>query len=106
MPSGYISDDETEYSVKVGDKFTSIDEVKDLVLFSMDDIGDVHLKDIANVKISDNSNDSYTNINGNPGVILSFQKTSTASTTTVCNEINQTIKEFQVKIIINYIFSL
>ena len=93
MPSGYISDDETEYSVKVGDKFASIDEVKDLVLFSLDDIGDVQLKDIANVKISDNSSDSYTNINGNAGVILSFQKTSTASTTTVCNEINQSIKE-------------
>ncbi|WP_455538811.1 efflux RND transporter permease subunit [Terrisporobacter sp.] len=93
MPAGYVSDDETEYSVKVGDKFTSINEVKNLVLFSMDGIGDVQLKDIASVKVSDNSTDSYTNINGNPGVILSFQKTSTASTTNVCNEINDTIDE-------------
>ncbi|MCC3870099.1 efflux RND transporter permease subunit [Terrisporobacter mayombei] len=93
MPAGYISDDETEYSVKVGDKFTSINEVKNLILFSMDGIGDVHLKDIANVKMSDNSSDSYTNINGNAGVILSFQKTSTASTTKVCNEINKVIKD-------------
>lgn len=93
MPAGYISDDETEYSVKVGDKFTSINEVKNLILFSMDGIGDVHLKDIANVKISDNSSDSYTNINGNAGVMLSFQKTSTASTTKVCNEINKVIKD-------------
>lgn len=93
MPAGYISDDETEYSVKVGDKFTSINEVKNLILFSMDGVGDVHLKDIANVKMSDNSSDSYTNINGNAGVILSFQKTSTASTTKVCNEINKVIKD-------------
>ena len=93
MPAGYISDDETEYSVKVGDKFTSIDEVENLILFSMDGIGDVHLKDIANVKMSDNSSDSYTNINGNAGVMLSFQKTSTASTTKVCNEINKVIKD-------------
>lgn len=92
MPAGYVSDDETKYSVKVGDKFTSINEVKNLILFSMDGIGDVHLKDIANIKMSDNSADSYTNINGNAGVMLSFQKTSTASTTTVCNEINKTIK--------------
>ena len=62
MPAGYISDDDTEYSVKVGDKFTSINEVKNLILFSMDGIGDVHLKDIANVKVSDNSSDNYTNI--------------------------------------------
>lgn len=93
MPAGYISDDETEYSVKVGDKFTSINEVKNLILFSMDGIGDVHLKDIANIKMSDNSSNSYTNVNGNAGVILSFQKTSTASTTKVCNEINKVIKD-------------
>ncbi len=93
MPAGYVSDDETEYSVKVGDKFTSINEVKNLILFSMDGIGDVHLKDIANVKMSDNSADSYTNINGNAGVMLSFQKTSTASTTKVCDEINNVIKD-------------
>lgn len=93
MPAGYISDDETEYSVKIGDKFTSINEVKNLVLFSMDGIGDVQLKDIANIEMTDNSSDSYTNINGNPGVILSFQKTSTASTTKVCNEINNTIED-------------
>lgn len=93
MPSGYVSDDETEYSVKVGDKFSSIREVKNLVLFSMDGIGDVHLKDIANIKVSDNSKDNYTNINGNPGIILSFQKTSTASTTTVCDSINKVMDE-------------
>lgn len=93
MPAGYVSDDETEYSVKVGDKFTSINEVKNLILFSMDGIGDVHLKDIANVKMSDNSSDSYTNINGNAGVMLSFQKTSTVSTTKVCDEINNVIKD-------------
>lgn len=93
MPAGYISDDDTEYSVKVGDKFTSINEVKNLILFSMDGIGDVHLKDIANVKVSDNSSDNYTNINGNAGVMLSFQKTSTASTTKVCNEINKVIND-------------
>lgn len=93
MPAGYVSDDDTEYSVKVGDKFTSINEVKNLILFSMDGIGDVHLKDIANVKVSDNSSDNYTNINGNAGVMLSFQKTSTASTTKVCNEINKVIND-------------
>ncbi len=93
MPAGYISDDETEYSVKVGDKFTTLDEVKDLLLFSMDGIGDVYLKDIASIKMSNNASDSYTNINGNPGVMLSFQKTSTASTTKVCDEINEVVND-------------
>lgn len=93
MPAGYVSDEQTEYSVKIGDRFTSINELENLVLFSMDGIGDIPLKDIANIKMSDNSSDSYTNINGNPGIILSFQKTSTASTTKVCDEINEAIKD-------------
>ncbi|MEG0051032.1 MAG: efflux RND transporter permease subunit [Terrisporobacter sp.] len=93
MPAGYVSDDEAEYSVKVGDKFTTINEVENLLLFSIDGVGDVYLKDIADIKISTNSSDSYTNINGNQGVMLSFQKTSTASTTKVCDEINKVISE-------------
>lgn len=106
MPAGYVSDDETEYSVKIGDKFTSINEVKNLVLFSMDGIGDVQLKDIASVKMSDNSSDSYTNINGNPGIILSFQKTSTASTTKVCKEINKVVEDLKDSNDDMHIFSL
>ncbi len=93
MPAGYISDNETEYSIKVGDKFTSINDLKDLVLFSLDDIGDVALKDIADITISNSDIDSYANVNGNAGVMLSFQKTSTSSTTNVCNAINDVVSD-------------
>lgn len=88
MPAGYISEDTSEYSVKVGDKFTSIDQVEDLLLFSMDGVGDIYLKDVADIKYV---NDSYTNVNGNPGVMLAIEKTSTASTASVCEKLNDTI---------------
>ena len=35
----------------------------------------------------------YSKINGNDGIILSFQKQSTASTSDVSNKINETIKK-------------
>lgn len=91
MPAGYVSDDTKQYSVKVGDKFTSIDQVEDLLLMSIDGIGDIYLKDIADIKYENNVSKSYTNVNGNPGIMLSIEKTSTASTSSVCDKLNQTI---------------
>ena len=91
MPAGYVSDDVKQYSVKVGDKFTSIDQVEDLLLMSIDGIGDIYLKDIADIKYENNVSKSYTNVNGNPGIMLSIEKTSTASTSSVCDKLNQTI---------------
>lgn len=91
MPAGYVSDDAKQYSVKVGDKFTSIDQVEDLLLMSIDGIGDIYLKDIADIKYENNVSKSYTNVNGNPGIMLSIEKTSTASTSSICDKLNQTI---------------
>ena len=91
MPAGYVSDDTKQYSVKVGAKFTSIDQVEDLLLMSIDGIGDIYLKDIADIKYENNVSKSYTNVNGNPGIMLSIEKTSTASTSSVCDKLNQTI---------------
>lgn len=91
MPAGYVSDDTKQYSVKVGDKFTSINQVEDLLLMSIDGIGDIYLKDIADIKYENNVSKSYTNVNGNPGIMLSIEKTSTASTSSVCDKLNQTI---------------
>ena len=91
MPAGYVSDDAKQYSVKVGDKFTSIDQVEDLLLMSIDGIGDIYLKDIADIKYENNVSKSYTNVNVNPGIMLSIEKTSTSSTSSVCDKLNQTI---------------
>ncbi len=82
MPAGYISQDGNDYIVKVGDKVKDIKELENLVLFNIDvaGIGDIKLKDVAKVEMIDNSDDIYAKINGNDGIILTFQKQSTAST--------------------------
>ena len=94
MPAGYISQDGNEYIVKIGDKVKDIKELENLVLFNIDvaGIGDIKLKDVAKVDMIDNSDDMYAKINGNDGIILTFQKQSTASTSEVSNKINKTIE--------------
>lgn len=96
MPAGYITDDENnKYMVRVGDKVDNEDDLKNLVLFDtkIDGIGVVTLDDVADVFLADNSDEIYAKINGNAGVVLSFSKQSDIATSTVCENINTTLKE-------------
>lgn len=93
MPAGYIKSGEDKIVVKVGDVFSSKDEISNLLLVNIptENINEVYLKDVAEIKDTDNSSEIYAKINGNDGVALSFQKQSTASTTSVSKKINDTI---------------
>lgn len=96
MPAGYVTDDENnKYMVRVGDKVANEKELKSLVLFDtkIDGIGVITLDDVADVFIKDNSDEIYAKINGNPGVVLSLSKQSDIATSTVCENINATLKE-------------
>ncbi len=92
MPAGYIASNDDSLLIKVGDQFASLEEVENLLLMSMDIDGleEVRLKDLASVQIVDNSEELYTRVNGNPGIMLSFQKSSTASTADVCKALHKT----------------
>lgn len=92
MPAGYISEDETQYLIKVGDEYKSVDEMKNAVLCNIDDIGDIKLSDVADINVVDNSADSYGKVNGNDAVLLSISKSSTAGTSDVSDGCNKAFK--------------
>lgn len=90
MPAGYVSDDENiKYLVRVGDKIDGNKEMQSLALFDtgIDGIGVVKLSDVADVFIADDSDEVFTKINGNSGVVFSFSKQSDAATATVSENI-------------------
>ncbi len=95
MPAGYISDNGTQYLIKVGDEYKSIDAMKDTVLCKLDDIGDVRLSDVAEVTLVDDSDESYGRVNGNDAVLLSISKSSTAGTSDVSAGCNKKLKELE-----------
>ncbi|MDO4174822.1 MAG: efflux RND transporter permease subunit [Eubacteriales bacterium] len=101
MPAGYISDaSDNSYVLKVGETYDSIDDLSNMILFSMDldGIGDIRLSDVASVEYaSENEDDSFAQVNGNDAVILSFSKQSTASTSTVSEAINEEIEALQAE---------
>ena len=79
MPAGYIRDDDgVQYMVSVGDEFESRTQLEELLLFDLgiDGVAPIRLKDVADVFVTDDSDQIYTKINGDHGVIVTFTKQS------------------------------
>lgn len=98
MPAGYIEAKDDKMLIKVGEKFESLEEIKNLTICSFDIKGleNVTLGDLADINETDNSNEVYAKVNGNNAIVLSFQKQSTSSTADVCKEIQEVMKELEV----------
>lgn len=101
MPAGYVTDDDNnKFMVRVGDKVNDEKEMKSLVLFDtgIDGIGVIHLEDVADVFVADDSDETFAKINGNPGIILSFSKSSNTASSTVCENINTKLESLSKEV--------
>ncbi len=83
--------------LKVGDEFDNLEDLENALLCDIDGIGEVRLKDVADVTIIDNSGVSYAKVNGNDAVILAIYKSSTAGTSTVSDNCNEAAEELVEK---------
>ncbi len=98
MPAGYVDDaEDNQWLLKVGEEYDSVEDLENMVLCNLDDIGDVTLGDVADLTIIDNAADSYTRVNGEAGVVLSIFKGSTAGTSDVSSACNDAIEELEAK---------
>ena len=99
MPAGYIQSADGRLTLKVGDKFADLQELENWVLFdySVGDVGQIRLSDIADVRLADNAEELYAKINGNDGVLLTVQKSSVASTSGACRNLYDTMERLEEK---------
>ena len=99
MPAGYLYQGEDQYLLKVGDAFSSVEELENALLLHLEagDVGDVRLADVADVTLIDNAGESYARMNGNPAVAITVQKSSTASTSEVSKTVNAAIEQLEAK---------
>ena len=97
MPAGYLQEDGVNYMVSVGDEITKEKDLKNMVLFDMgiDGIKPIRLKDVAEVFITDNSDEVYAKLNGTDGVIATFTKQSTYATADVSDNISARFDELE-----------
>ena len=90
MPAGYIDDDSgVSYMVSVGQKFENSSELEDMVIFDLglEGVAPITLGDVATVVVTDDSDQLYTKLNGENGILLSFTKQSNYATAEVSNNI-------------------
>lgn len=95
MPGGYVTEDGIDYLVRVGDKTQDIEELAAMPIMNpdMDGVDIITLADVADVFMTDNSAEIYTNINGSPGVLLTIQKQTGYSTGDVSDKLKDRFEE-------------
>jgi HAE1 family hydrophobic/amphiphilic exporter-1 len=97
MPAGYVTEDGIDYLVRVGDKVDDLDSLRDMVLLDMgmDGVDTIRLSDVADVFMTDNSDEVYASINGEAGIMLTIQKQTGYSTGDVSDRINKKMAKLQ-----------
>ena len=98
MPAGYIRDNEgVNYMVSVGDTFESRAQLEELVLIDlgMEGLEPIRLKDVAEVFVTDDSDEIYTKLNGENGIIVTFTKQSNFATAEVSENISRRFAQLE-----------
>lgn len=95
MPAGYVTEEGTEYLIRVGDKPDDVEKLKAMPLLNMnmEGVDIITLGDVADVFMTDNSAEVYTNVNGSPGIMIQMQKQTGYSTGDVSDKI---LEEFDL----------
>ena len=95
MPAGYVKEDGIDYLIRVGDKFSSIEELRKLVLVEREGINPIRLSDIADVERKDNSDETYAKINGENGILFQIQKQTGYSTGDVTDRVLDRLEKIE-----------
>lgn len=95
MPAGYVNEDGIDYLIRVGDKFTSIEELNNLVLVDMEGISPIKLSDVADVERIDDADETYAKLNGENGILFQVQKQTGYSTGEVTDRILERFEQIQ-----------
>ncbi|MEE0265772.1 MAG: efflux RND transporter permease subunit, partial [Acutalibacteraceae bacterium] len=97
MPAGYLTEGKDKNIVRVGDKFTDVEQLSNLLLFDLglDDVEPIYLKDVANVEMKNNADEVYAKINGNNGLVLTFTKSSESAVATVCDNLEKELTKIK-----------
>ena len=98
MPAGYIDDaNDNSWLLKVGEAYTSAEDIANTLLISMDGIGQVRIQDVATVTVIDNAATTYARLNGEQSIILSIFKNSTTGTNETSKNCLEAFEELENK---------
>lgn len=94
LGGGKITEGDTDYTVRTTGEFSSVDEVADTVITTINNYV-VRLRDLGNVYMGFEDKTSEVYINGLPGIYVSVTKQSGKNTVTVAKATREKISEIQ-----------
>ncbi len=101
VPAGTLKDTDGQYVVRLSGQLTSLDELRNLVLFSSPQYGNIALKDVAEVQDGLAESVTLSRLNGKEAIGLNLQKQSGANTVKIAAlvkaELAQMEEDFRVQ---------
>lgn len=87
MPSGNFSENNVDYSIRVIGEFETLDDIKKLPLATPQ--GNILLKDIATIEITNEAKKTYSKVNGEDSIMINIQRQNNYNITDVAKKINK-----------------
>ncbi|MBW8334797.1 MAG: efflux RND transporter permease subunit [Prolixibacteraceae bacterium] len=97
FPVGNIKDDQTRSLIRLSGKFTSVDEIKELILRTSANGSTIKVKDVATVVDGNKESTKMARINGTQAIGLSVTKQSGANAVEISDETHKLFKEIETK---------
>jgi HAE1 family hydrophobic/amphiphilic exporter-1 len=95
FPTGAIKTDEQNMSIRLAAKFTSIDQIRNLVLTTTDDGTQVRLMDVADVQDGIKDQDQLARVNRVDAIALQLQKQTDANAVDVSKEVKKAVTQLE-----------
>lgn len=91
LPAGSIKSGELEYGIRIPGEFGAVDEIPKVVVGYFNGAA-IYLGDVAKVADSFKEPDSFTEVDGKPGIMLLVQKQSEANTVQVAGAVRKELE--------------
>ncbi len=103
MPVGYVQTEDGQTLISVGDQIKDGEDLEELVLLDLglEGVEVIRLKDVAGIELLNDAGDSYSKVNGNPAIMLSFEKQTGYSTGDVTDRLLEHFEEIESESDIN-----
>ena len=94
-PVGNVDDSELRMSLRLDEKFKSVEDIRDLIIRQSIDGSRVYLSDVATVTDSQEKEEKINRVNGKPGVGIEVVKQADANTVDVSNVVKENLEDLK-----------
>jgi len=97
IPGGSVESGNLKYTVRIPGEFTSIDELKDVVVKTINGFP-IYIHDLADVEFGYKDQESYSRLDHRASVTLSIQKRSGENIIRIAEEVKSILKNYEKKL--------